>query len=47
MPSSGATKMNAAVFKIPGQSNGAIPAFVSPAPIKPPISACDELDGMP
>ncbi len=47
MPSSGAMKMKDAVFKIPGQSSGAGPDFASAAPINPPISACDELDGMP
>jgi hypothetical protein len=47
MPSSGETKMKAAVFRMPGASSGATPALATVAPINPPISACDELDGMP
>ena len=47
MPSSGEMTMNAAVLRMPGQSSGAVPALTSAAPIMPPISACDELDGIP
>ena len=47
MPSSGETKMNAAVLRMPGASSGPVPALAMVAPIMPPISACDELDGMP
>ena len=47
MPSSGEMKMNAAVLKMPGASSGPVPALAMVAPIMPPISACDELDGMP
>ncbi len=46
-PRSGATKMNAAVFRMPGASSGSAPALARVAPIMPPMSACDELDGMP
>ena len=47
MPSSGETMMNAAVLMMPGASSGAVPALASAAPIMPPMSACEELDGMP
>ena len=47
MPSSGETKMKIAVLMMPGASSGAVPALAIVAPIMPPISACDELDGMP
>ena len=47
MPSSGETMMNTAVFTMPGISSGAVPALAIVAPIMPPISACDELEGMP
>ena len=47
MPSSGETKMNAAVLRMPGASSGAVPALAIVAPIMPPIRACEELDGMP
>ena len=46
-PSSGEMKMNDAVFRIPGHSSGALPAFATAGPIMPPMSACDELEGMP
>ncbi len=39
--------MNATVLRIPGASSGAVPALASPAPIMPPISACEELEGIP
>ena len=47
MPSIGETMMNAAVLMMPGASSGAMPAFETAAPIMPPMSACDELDGIP
>ena len=47
MPSIGEITMKLAVLMMPGQSNGAVPALTSAAPIMPPISACEELDGMP
>ena len=47
MPSSGEMKMNIAVLMMPGASSGAVPALAIVAPIMPPISACEELDGMP
>ena len=31
----------------PGQLTPAMPSAARPAPISPPNSACDELDGMP
>ena len=40
-------KMNDAVLRIPGQSSGVAPAFVNAEPIMPPMSACEELDGIP
>ena len=40
-------KMNDAVLMMPGASSGAVPALASAAPIMPPMSACEELDGMP
>ncbi len=39
--------MNATVFRMPGQISGPAPALASTAPTMPPMSACDELDGMP
>ena len=47
MPSIGETMMNDAVLMMPGASSGAVPAAASAAPIMPPMSACEELDGMP
>ena len=47
MPSSGATTMKVAVLMMPGASSGPVPALAIVAPIMPPISACEELDGMP
>jgi hypothetical protein len=46
-PSSGEMTMNDAVFKIPARATALKPAFATADPIMPPISACDELDGMP
>src|ERR1700758_2573739 len=46
-PSSGEMKMNATVFMRPSKLSEAQPDFASAAPTRPPISACDELDGMP
>ena len=46
-PSSGEMKMNATVFSSPSQLSDPQPDFASAAPTRPPISACDELDGMP
>jgi hypothetical protein len=46
-PSRGATRMNAATRMIPEPISASTPAFATVAPIRPPISACDELDGMP
>ncbi len=46
-PSSGDTRMNAATFRMPEAIIASAPAFATVAPISPPISACDELDGMP
>ena len=47
IPSIGEMKMKAAVLSIPGASSGPVPDLASVAPIIPPISACEELDGMP
>ncbi len=46
-PSTGEITMNATVLRIPGASRGAVPALARPAPIIPPIRACEELEGMP
>ena len=47
MPSSGATKMNATILKSPLAMSEPAPTFATAAPTSPPISACDELEGMP
>ena len=47
MPSSGETKMNDAVLMMPAAISGAVPALAIAAPIMPPMSACEELDGIP
>ena len=39
--------MAAPVFSTPAQTTATPPALATPAPIKPPISACELLDGMP
>ena len=46
-PSIGEMTMNAVVLRMPGASSGAVPALAIAAPIMPPISACEELEGMP
>ena len=47
MPRIGEITMKLAVLMMPGQSNGAVPALIRAAPIMPPMSACEELDGIP
>ena len=47
MPSSGAMKMNATVFRSPAAISDQVPALATAAPTSPPISACEEDDGMP
>jgi hypothetical protein len=39
--------MNSTVFHTPAAINAPTPALATTAPTMPPISACDELDGMP
>ena len=39
--------MNSTVFHTPAAISEPAPAFAITAPTMPPISACDELDGMP
>ena len=39
--------MAAAVLRKPDQTTARQPAFAAPAPTRPPISACELLDGMP
>src|SRR3954470_19155711 len=46
-PTSGETTMNAAVVPILDQPSTLTPPFEMPAPMRPPTSACDELDGSP
>ena len=46
-PSSGETKMNATVFHMPEAISAPEPALAMTAPTMPPMSACDELLGMP
>jgi len=46
-PISGETKMNSTVFQMPAPISELAPDFAIVAPTMPPISACDELDGMP
>src|ERR1700754_3584347 len=46
-PSSGEIKINATVFSNPLRFSSVQPDFASAAPTTPPISACDELDGIP
>ncbi len=47
MPSTGEMKMKETVRTMPFITSGSTPALAIVAPIMPPISACDELDGMP
>ena len=46
-PITGDTTMNSAVLLIFDQPKIPSPAFETPAPIKPPTKACDELEGRP
>ena len=46
-PSSGEMTMKATVFAMPAPLSAPAPDFASAAPTSPPMSACDELDGMP
>ena len=46
-PSSGESTMAAAVLRKPLAINVSTPPFATAAPDNPPISAWDELDGMP
>jgi hypothetical protein len=46
-PSKGEMKMNATVFRIPAGISAQVPALATPAPTSPPISACDDDEGMP
>src|SRR3954468_7851959 len=46
-PSAGEMKMNATVFRMPAGMSAQIPALATPAPTRPPISACDDDEGMP
>ena len=46
-PTSGDSTMASTVLDSPLQTAAESPALATPAPTKPPISACDEDDGMP
>ncbi|MNV86252.1 hypothetical protein D3C71_1802690 [compost metagenome] len=46
-PSKGETKMNATVLRMPVEISALAPALAITAPTMPPMSACDELLGMP
>jgi hypothetical protein len=46
-PSSGAIRMKATTLPMPAQTSEPVPALAIAAPARPPISACDELEGMP
>ena len=46
-PSNGDKKMNATVFAMPDDTSDPVPDLASAAPISPPISACDDDDGIP
>ena len=46
-PISGETKMKAIVFSSPAGISAQVPALATAAPTRPPISACDDEDGMP
>src|SRR5438045_2139215 len=45
-PIAGEMKMNATVFRMPAGISAQVPAFATPAPTRPPISACDDEEGM-
>ena len=46
-PSNGEITMNATTLMSPLDTSDPAPALAMAAPTSPPISACDELDGMP
>ena len=46
-PTSGETTMNTTTFTSPAGSSTPKPAFATPAPARPAMSACEELDGSP
>ena len=46
-PSSGDSTMKAMVLIRPLAISAPVPAFATAAPTRPPISACEEDDGMP
>jgi hypothetical protein len=46
-PEIGERKMKATVFTMPSSMSDENPIFATPAPMSPPISACDEDDGSP
>ena len=46
-PSSGDKKMKATVLRMPEATSAPAPVLAITAPTMPPISACDELLGMP
>src|SRR5262249_11796972 len=46
-PRSGEITIDTAIRVSPATSSTAVPALATPAPARPPISACEELDGMP
>ena len=46
-PTSGETTMNTTTFTSPAGSRTPTPAFATPAPARPAMSACEELDGSP
>ncbi len=47
MPISGEIRMKATVFSRPLATSAPVPALATAAPTRPPISACDDDDGMP
>ena len=46
-PASGESTIADVVLSRPDQTMAPLPALATPAPTSPPISACEELDGMP
>lgn len=46
-PMAGDMKIAPTVFRRPDQTMELKPTFAKPAPTRPPIKACDELEGMP
>ena len=46
-PSKGAMKMKAMVLASPLPTIAQMPLFATAAPTRPPINACEELEGMP